>query len=106
MLPSGYARPLQASTYASYCPLSARSSDVENSVDWIFTSKPASPAIACTTCARRYASEVVGVMSVMLGWGTPACASSAFARARSRLGTGMLFTYQPLVGATHWLPAS
>ena len=32
--------------------------------NWIFTSKPASFAIACTTCATRCASDVVGVISV------------------------------------------
>src|SRR5439155_1177429 len=47
-------------------------SEVENSVDWILMSKPASFAIACTTCAMRCASEVVGVISVKLGLATPA----------------------------------
>ena len=67
------------------------SSEVANSVDWIFTSKPASRAIACTTCARRCASEVVGVISVKHGFGTPASFSSALARATSRLGIGTFF---------------
>ena len=67
------------------------SSEVENSVDWIFTSNPASLTIACTTCAIRCASEVVGVISVKVGFGTPASASSALARATSRLGIGMFF---------------
>ncbi len=77
--------------YASYCPWSAMLSEVANSVDWIFTSKPASRAIACTTVASRCASDVVGVTSVKLGFGTPASFSSAFARATSRFGTGTFF---------------
>jgi len=43
-------------------------------------SKPASFAIACTTWARRCASEAVGVISVKLGSGTPASFRSCFAR--------------------------
>ena len=46
-------------------------SEVANSVAWIFTSKPASLTIACTTSAIRCASEVVGVISVKLGIGHP-----------------------------------
>ena len=61
---------------------------VANSVAWIFTSKPASRAIACTTSARRCASLVVGVTSVKLGLLTPASFSSARARSTLRLGTG------------------
>ena len=60
-------------------------------MDWILTSKPASLAIACTTCAILCASEVVGVMSVTLGLGTPAWRSSSFAFATSRFGTGTFF---------------
>jgi hypothetical protein len=66
-------------------------SEVANSVDWIFTSKPASFVIACTTRARRCASDVVGVTRVKLGFGTPASLSRARARATSRLGTGTFF---------------
>ena len=64
---------------------------VANSAAWIFTSKPASRDMACTTRARRCASLVVGVTSVKLGLGTPASFSSARARATSRLGTGTFF---------------
>ena len=39
----------------------------------------------------RCASEVVGVISVKLGFGTPASFSSAFARATSRFGIGTFF---------------
>jgi hypothetical protein len=60
-------------------------SEVANSVAWIFTSKPASRVIACTTSAERCASLVVGVISVKLGLGTPASFSSALAFAMSRL---------------------
>ena len=67
------------------------SSEVANSVDWILTSKPASLTIACTTCAIFCASEVVGVISVNVGLGTPASCSSAFALATSRFGIGMFF---------------
>jgi hypothetical protein len=66
-------------------------SEVANSVAWIFTSKPASRVMACTTSAIRCASEVVGVTSVKLGLGTPASFSSCLARAMSRLGMGMFF---------------
>ena len=47
--------------------------------------------MACTTCAIFCASDVVGVTSVKLGFGTPASASSAFAFATSRFGIGMFF---------------
>jgi hypothetical protein len=69
-------------------------------------SKPASLAIDWITCARRWASEVVVVMSVKLGLVMPACLSSAFAFATSRLGMGTDFAYQAFFGDTHWLPAS
>ena len=63
-------------------------SEVANSVVWIFTSKPASLLMACTTRARRCASEAVVVTRVKLGLLTPASFKSARARSTLRLGTG------------------
>ena len=63
-----------------------------NSVDWIFTSKPASFTIACTTCAIFCASDVVGVISVNDGIGHAGFLEQRLrAFATSRFGTGTFF---------------
>ena len=55
------------------------------------TSREFASVIGQHVSVNGTASEVVGVMSVKLGFGTPASLSSARARATSRLGTGTFF---------------
>ncbi len=68
------------------------SSSVVKSAAWIRMSKPASRAIAWITCPTCGASLLAYTESVICGLGCPAPASSAFALATSRFGTGYSFT--------------